>query len=36
MEGGLSDRALKLLRAALNEKPGMVLDEMPDPALVAD
>ena len=36
MEGGLSDRALKVLRAALHEKVGMALDELPDPALVAD
>jgi hypothetical protein len=36
MEGGLSDRALKVLRAMLHEKVGMDLDEMPDPALVAD
>ena len=33
MEGGLSDRALKVLRAALHEKVGMALDELPDPAL---
>ena len=36
MEGGLSDRALKVLRAALHEKVGMALDELPDPALVAN
>jgi len=36
MEAGLSDRALKVLRAALREKAGMDLAEMPDPALVAD
>jgi hypothetical protein len=36
MEAGLSDRALKVLRAALHEKTGMDLAEMPDPALVAD
>jgi hypothetical protein len=36
MEDGLSDRALKVLRAALHEKAGMNLAEMPDPALVAD
>jgi hypothetical protein len=35
MEGGLSDRALKVLRAALHEKVGMNLDEMPNPKLVA-
>jgi hypothetical protein len=36
MEGGLSDRALKVLRAALHEKVGVPLDELPDPAVVAD
>jgi hypothetical protein len=36
MEAGLSDRALKVLRAALHEKAGMDLAELPDPALVAD
>ena len=36
MEGGLSDRALKVLRAILHEKNGRDLAEMPDPALVAD
>ncbi len=36
MEGGLSDRALKVLRTVLHEKVGMDLDEVPDPALVAD
>jgi len=36
MEAGLSDRALKVLRAALHDKIGMDLAEMPDPALVAD
>jgi hypothetical protein len=36
MEGGLSDRALKILRTVLHEKVGMDLDEVPDPALVAD
>ena len=36
MEGGLSDRALKVFRAALHEKAGMNFGEMPDPALVAD
>jgi hypothetical protein len=32
MEGGLSDKALKVLRAVLQ----MNLSEMPDPAVVAD
>jgi hypothetical protein len=36
MEGGLSDRALKMLRTVLHEKVGMDLDEVPDPAMVAD
>jgi hypothetical protein len=36
MEGGLSDRALKMLRTILHEKAGMDLDEVPDPAMVAD
>ena len=36
MEGGLSDRALKMLRTVLHEKVGMDLDEVPDPALVAN
>ena len=36
MEGGLSDRALKVLRAVLHEKANVDLAEMPDPALVAD
>ena len=36
MEAGLSDRALKVLRAPLHAKAGMDLAEMPDPALVAD
>jgi len=36
MEGGLSDRALRVLRAVLNEKAGRDLNEIPDPALVAD
>ncbi len=36
MEGGLSDRALKMLRTLLHEKVGMDLDEVPDPALVAN
>jgi hypothetical protein len=36
MEGGLSDRALKVVRAVLHEKVGMSLNEMPDPALIAD
>jgi hypothetical protein len=34
MEAGLSDRALKVIRAALHEKTGMDLAEMPGPALV--
>ena len=36
MEGGLSDRALKMLRTVLHEKVGMDLDEVPGPALVAN
>jgi hypothetical protein len=36
MEGGLSDRALRVLRELLHEKIGSDLGEMPDPALVAD
>jgi hypothetical protein len=36
MEGGLSDRALKVLRTVLHEKVGMDLDSVLDPALVAD
>ena len=36
MESGLSTRALGVLRAALHEKAGIDLAEMPDPALVAD
>ena len=36
MEAGLSDRAVKVLRAVLHEKAGMDLAEMPDPALAAD
>ena len=36
MEGGLSDRALKVLRTELHEKVGMNPNRVPDPALVAD
>ena len=36
MEGGLSDRALKVLRAVLHKKANADLAEMPDPAFVAD
>ena len=36
MKGGLSDGALKILRTVLHEKVGMDLDEVPDPALVAN
>jgi hypothetical protein len=35
MEAGLSDRAVRVLRA-VHEKACMDLAEMPDPALVAD
>ena len=36
MEGGLSDRALRILRAILHNKANTDLAAMPDPALVAD
>jgi hypothetical protein len=36
MEGGLSARALRALRAVLHEKAGTDLAEMPDPALVTN
>ena len=36
MEGGLSNRALRVLRAVLHKKANMDLAAMPDPALVAD
>ena len=36
MEGGLSDRALRILRAVLHKKAYTDLAAMPDPALLAD
>ena len=36
MEGGLSDRALRILRAILHNKANTDLAAMPDPALVAE
>jgi hypothetical protein len=36
MEGGLSDRALTVLRALLHEKANIDLDELPDPAIVSE
>ena len=36
MEAGLSARALRVLRAVLQERSGTDLTELPDPALVAD
>jgi hypothetical protein len=36
MEGGLSDRALTVLRAILHQKANVDLAEIPDPAIVVE